>query len=150
MRSNAAPGHDGRNATFYKASWSWAKHDIHKLVTDFYTHAILPTQLNQTYITLIPKKPNPSVPQDFRPIGLSNVIYKLIVKSLADRVQPHLPNYISQFQLASIAIRHISSNIIITQEIIHSFNLKSWTSHAYLLKIDLALLTAWNGISLQL
>jgi hypothetical protein len=34
--------------------------------------------------------------------------------------------------------RHISTNIIITQEIIHSFNLKSWNHKAFFLKLDLA------------
>jgi hypothetical protein len=57
---------------------------------------------------------------------------------LADRIKPHLPDYISQSQSAFIAGRHISSNVILTQEIIHSFKLKSWTSQAFLLKIDLA------------
>jgi hypothetical protein len=138
MRSNAAPGPDGLNVAFYKASWNWVKEDIHDLVKDFYTHVVLPTDLNQTYIILFPKKSNPTIPQDFRPIGLCNVIYKIIVKSLAHRVQPHLPNYISHAQSAFIAHRHISANIIITQEIIHSFQLKSWKTHAFLLKINLA------------
>jgi hypothetical protein len=95
MRSNAAPGPDGLNAAFYKASWNWVKQDLFHLVSDFYSSAILPQDINQTFIILIPKKPNPSILQDFRSISLCNVIYKLIAKSLADRVQPHLSNYIS-------------------------------------------------------
>jgi hypothetical protein len=138
MRSNATPGPDGLNAAFYKATWSWSKQDIHHLVSTFYVNASLPPELNQTFITLIPKKPNPVLPQDFRPIGLCNVIYKIISKSLADRLKPHLPASISQTQSAFIAGRHISSNVILTQEIIHSFMLKSWTPQAFLLKIDLA------------
>jgi hypothetical protein len=138
MRSNATPGPDGLNAAFYKATWNWSKQDVHQLVSDFYTNSTLPSELNSTFITLIPKKPNPVLPQDFRPIGLCNVIYKIISKSLADRIKPHLPSYISQSQSAFIAGRHISSNVILTQEIIHSFKLKSWTSQAFLLKIDLA------------
>jgi hypothetical protein len=138
MRSNAAPRPDGLNAAFYKASWNWVKQDLLHLVSDFYSEANLPKDINQTFLTLIPKKRNPSIPQDFRPISLCNVIYKLIAKSLADRIQPLLPNYISQAQSAFVARRHISSNIILTQEIIHSFTLKSWTSQAFLLKIDLA------------
>lgn len=114
MRSNAAPGPDGLNAGFYKSSWHWAKDDIYKVVKDFYTHAYLPSDLNQTFISLIPKKTNPSTPQDFRPISLCNVIYKIITKSLANRIKNHLPNYISQAQSAFIANRHISANIIIT------------------------------------
>lgn len=138
MRSNAAPGPDGLNAAFYKSSWSWINQDVYKVVMDFYSNAYLPSELNHTFISLIPKKHLPSIPQDFRPIGLCNVIYKIIAKSIANRIKDHLPDYISQNQSAFIANRHISSNIIITQEILHSFHLKSWKHHAFLLKIDLA------------
>jgi hypothetical protein len=131
MRNNVALGPDGLNAAFYKSAWSWAQHDIHKVVAIFYTHAVLPPDINKTFISLIPKKNNPTLPQDYRPICLCNVIYKIIVKSLANRVKHHLPNYVSHSQYAFIAHRHISSNIIITQEIIHSLNLKSWTSDAH-------------------
>jgi len=54
------------------------------------------------------------VPQDFRPIDLCNVIYKVIVKSLADRLKPHLPRFIDNAQVAFIKNRHISSNIVVT------------------------------------
>jgi hypothetical protein len=114
MRSNAAPGPDGLNAAFYKASWPWVKHDIYKVITDFYSNASLPHDLNQTFISLIPKKNQPIIPQDYRPIGLCNVIYKIISKSVANRVKDHLPEYINHAQSAFIANRHISSNIIIT------------------------------------
>jgi len=108
------------------------------VVKDFYTHAYLPTDFNQTFISLIPKKTNPVAPQDYRPISLCNVIYKIITKSLANRIKNHLPNYVCHSQSAFIANRHISSNIIITQKIIHSFNLTSWKDKAFILKIDLA------------
>jgi len=108
------------------------------VVNNFYTNSILPSELNQIYITLIPKINHPAYPQDYRPISLCNVIYKIISKSLANRLKHHLPNYVDQAQSAFIANRHISSNIIITQEILHSFNLKTWKSNAFILKIDLA------------
>jgi len=114
MRSNASPGPDGLNAGFYKAVWEWISTDIHKLVSDFYSTAFLNQDITQTYITLIPKKMQPTVPQDFRPISLCNVIYRLIAKSLADRLKIYLPNYIHNAQYAFIQNRHISSNIIIT------------------------------------
>jgi hypothetical protein len=138
MRSKAAPGPDGLNAAFYKAAWNWVKDDIYQVVKDFYTHAHLPTDINQTFISLIPKKNQPVIPQDYRPICLCYVIYKIIAKSLANRGKDHLPDYVSYAQTAFIAHRHISSNIIITQEIIHSFNLKTWDSQSFILKLDLA------------
>jgi hypothetical protein len=138
MRSNAAPGPDGLSVAFYKAVWPWAKEDIYKVVKDFYSEAHLPTEINKTFITLIPKISQPTTPKDFRPISLCDVIYKIVSKSLANCLKHHLPSYINQAQSAFVAHRHISYNVIITQEIIHSFNLKSWKNHAFILKIDLA------------
>jgi hypothetical protein len=138
MRSNATPGPDGLNVAFYKSSWTLVKHDVYKVVTDFYTHATISPDINKTFISLIPKKIQPLVPHDYRSIGICKAIYKIISKSTDNRVKDHLPDYIHQAQTAFIANKHISSNVIITQEIIHSFNLKSWQDQAFLLKLNLA------------
>ena len=114
MRSNASPGPDGLNAAFYKSAWPWISNDIHTLVSDFYTSAFMHPEVNQTFIALIPKKMEHMLPQDFRPISLCNVIYKIIAKSLADRLKPHLPDYIDHSHATFIKNRHISSNIIVT------------------------------------
>jgi hypothetical protein len=116
MRSNASPGLDGLNVAFYKSAWPWISKDVHNLVTNFYTLAFMQSEINQTFIALIPKRIQPKVPQDFRPISLCNMIYKIIAESLADRLKPHLPNFIGHSQAAFIKNKHISSNIIITQE----------------------------------
>lgn len=91
----------------------------------FYRLGTFPSDLKKTYIVLIPQKANSTTPQDFRPISLCNVIYKIIAKSLADRMKTHLPSRIHASQAAFIPGRHIASNIIIAQEIAHTFNLKS-------------------------
>jgi len=95
-------------------------------------------RLIKLFFVLIPKKNAPVLPQDFRPISLCNVIYKVIAKSLADRIKPHLPNKIHLSESAFIPGRHISSNIITAQEITHTFGLSSWKNKGFLLKIDLA------------
>jgi hypothetical protein len=77
-------------------------------------------------------------PGDFRPISLCNIIYKIIAKYLTNRLKPHLPDYIHPSQQAFIQGRRISNNIIIDQEITHSFALKSWKTPAFMLKIDFA------------
>jgi hypothetical protein len=58
-------------------------------------------------------------------------MYKIITKSLANRIKNHLPNYVCHSQSTFIANRHISSNIIIMPEIIHSFNLISWKDEGF-------------------
>jgi hypothetical protein len=74
MRNNASPGPDGLNATFYKSAWPWIKQDVSNLVTQFYFSAHFSDDINKTFIALIPKKEQPLIPQDFRPISFCNVI----------------------------------------------------------------------------
>jgi hypothetical protein len=82
MLNNAAPALDGMNAAFYKASWSWASTDVHKLVSTFYSSGKLPPEINNTHIALIPKTTSPFTPKGFRPISLCNVSYKIIASLL--------------------------------------------------------------------
>lgn len=96
------------------------------------------SEINKTHITLIPKINAPITPKNFRPISLCNVIYKIIAKSLAERIKHHLPHVIHPSQSAFVQGKHKASNIIIAQEIIHSFNLKNWKQKAFFLKLDLA------------
>uniref|UniRef100_A0A453D719 Reverse transcriptase domain-containing protein n=1 Tax=Aegilops tauschii subsp. strangulata TaxID=200361 RepID=A0A453D719_AEGTS len=138
MKLKASPGPDGFNVEFYLATWDWIGEEVTQLVTNFYQTATLPSHINNTNIALIPKKLVPLLPTDYRPISLCNVIYKIIAKSLANRLKSHLPDYIDPAQQAFIQGRRISDNIIIAQEIAHSFSLKSWNHSAFMLKIDLA------------
>jgi hypothetical protein len=51
--------------------------------------------LNQTYVVLIPKKDNPRVVSDYRPISLTHSFAKIISKLLANRLAPELEKLIS-------------------------------------------------------
>jgi ribosomal protein S17E len=114
MRSNVAPGPDGLNAAFYKSSWNFVKNDVFSLVDKFYDTATLPNDTNKIFITLIPKKNQPLTPMDYRPIGLCNLIYKIVSKFVANRIKDHLTDFICYSQSAFVAGRHISSNIFVT------------------------------------
>ncbi|KAG8494116.1 hypothetical protein CXB51_011832 [Gossypium anomalum] len=56
----------------------------------------------------------------FQPISLCSVMYKLVMKMIANRFKVVFPNFISSEQAGFIAGRNISDNIIIAQEVIHS------------------------------
>ena len=53
-------------------------------------------EINRTNITLIQKIKNPTKMTNFRPISLSNVIYKLISKVLANQIKTILPQIITE------------------------------------------------------
>ena len=138
MKKNASPGPDGFNVAFYLSAWDWIGDDVMEVVCNFYRTGSLPPPLNNTHIALVPKKLVCHLPSDFRPISLCNVIYKVISKSLANRLKDHLPDYIHPSQQAFIQGRRISNNIIIAHEITHSFSLASYKGHDFMIKIDLA------------
>ncbi|GJN18562.1 hypothetical protein PR202_gb05734 [Eleusine coracana subsp. coracana] len=125
MKRDASPAPDGLNVAFYIAAWPWIKNEVTELIRNFYNAGQFPPQLNSTCIVLIPKTHEPNNPKDFRPISLCIVIYKLISKSLVLRSKDHLPDYVHASQAASIQGRHITTNIILVQEIVHSFRLSS-------------------------
>ena len=133
MRSVAAPGPDGFNATFYKNAWPWIKWDVQSFVKHFYETGELNSAINKTEIVLIPKLKTCTKVTDYRPISLSNLKYRLLAKPLANRIKPHLPDYIHHTQHDFIEGRHISDNVIIAQEIVHSFHLKSFKQKAFML-----------------
>ena len=75
-----------------------------------FNSSIIPPNLNHTFITLIPKIQSSRRVTDFRPISLSNMLYKLIAKVLANRLQKFLPKIILETQSAFMAGRLITEN----------------------------------------
>lgn len=51
--------------------------------------------MNATFLTLIPKKVGANTLDNFRPIALCNVVYKIITKLIAERLKPWLGRLIS-------------------------------------------------------
>lgn len=58
--------------------------------------------LTHTFVTLIPRKRNPSQLGDYRPISCCNFIYKIISTVLSNRMNDFLPFLISENQSAFI------------------------------------------------
>ena len=63
--------------------------------------------MNVTFLTLIPKVPNPVRLGNYRPISLVGCVYKLLAKILANRLKHVLPLIISPFQGAFVGKRQI-------------------------------------------
>ena len=73
-----------------------AQHHHIKWAGGVVSHSTILTNLNHTFLTLIPKVHSPRRVTDFRPISLSNVLYKLVAKVLENHLKTLLPQLISE------------------------------------------------------
>lgn len=81
--SSKAPGPNGVNFLFYKPAWRLIKYDLFNLLNIFFQNASLSSSVHTPFIALVPEVMGASKAQDYRPISLINVIYKIISKVLA-------------------------------------------------------------------
>uniref|UniRef100_A0A2N9GNN9 Reverse transcriptase domain-containing protein n=1 Tax=Fagus sylvatica TaxID=28930 RepID=A0A2N9GNN9_FAGSY len=94
-------------------------------------------EVNNSSIVLIPKIPNPTSVNHFRPISLCNVVYKTIAKILVARIRPLLHKLISPCQSAFIPGRWIAENGVIVHEMLHSFKKRKVKNGLMAIKLDL-------------
>lgn len=88
----------------------------------FFLSGSIAEDVNLTHIALIPKIANPLKVSDFGPISLCNVFYKIISKTLANRLKLFLPDIISENQSAFIQGCLISDNVLVAYETLHSMH----------------------------
>lgn len=116
--ANKSPGPDGFSIEFFKHFWEFLKIELLEAFNDFATYPKIPKGVNAAFITLIPKKQNPLLVNDFRPISLVSSIYKILSKMLAGRLKKVLPNIIDKTQSAFIKDRQILDGLLIVNEVL--------------------------------
>ncbi|GKV47624.1 hypothetical protein SLEP1_g54507 [Rubroshorea leprosula] len=94
--SAKAPGPNGFNFKFIKEMWEVLKDDTMGFVTDFHKHGKLVRGINNSFIVLVPKFSNPQKIEEFKPISLVGVMYKVIAKLLACRLSSVLKGIIRE------------------------------------------------------
>ena len=105
---------------FFSANWLLMKNDVIQAIKAFFADGVMPQEVNETAIVLIPKVAHPEQLSEFRPISLCNVIYKVVSKCLVNRLRPILQDIISPNQSAFIPGRLITDNALIAFECLHA------------------------------
>jgi hypothetical protein len=119
MAPSKAPGVDGFTAGFFQRHWDLLKQDIVQAVLDFLNGGVLPTGMNDTSITLIPKVKHPQKISQYRPISLCSVLYKIGAKCIANRFRGFLGDIIGEEQSSFIPGHLITDNVLIAYESVH-------------------------------
>ncbi|XP_019159989.1 PREDICTED: uncharacterized protein LOC109156592 [Ipomoea nil] len=139
MYPDKAPGPDGMNPGFYQHFWDVMGTDVSSYILNCVNTCSMPDKLNETNIILIPKKKTPEMVSDYRPIALSNVVYRVMAKMITARMKPLMENIISESQSAFISGRLITDNILIAAEVGHYLNSKQCGLTGWgALKLDMA------------
>ena len=134
MEKNKAPGPDGFPAEFYQKFWEIIKGDIMLMFNDLF-HGNLPLfSLNFGVITLIPKLQEVNVIQQYRPICLLNVSFKISTKVATTRLNMVADKVISPTQTAFMRGRNILEGVVILHETVHEMHRKNLSGIIF--KID--------------
>lgn len=133
------PRPNGYHARFYQVNWTTIGSSIIDIVLRCLNDGLPFHEINETFITLIPKLKSSESMVDYQPIGLCNVLYKILSKVLVNRIKPILKDLISETHSSFVSQRLITDNIIVASEVFHWLTLsrKICKKDAYALKIDM-------------
>ncbi len=107
-----SPGSDGLTTEFYKMYWNEIKQYYVDSINFSFENGSLTELQKQGIITLLPKKDkNALIIDNWRPISLLNVDYKIATKVIANRIKNVLNSLIDANQTGFLKGRYIGENV---------------------------------------
>jgi hypothetical protein len=134
MKHNKSPGPDGFPIEFYQVFWDLIKTDLMALFRDFHEGHLPLFSLNFGILTLIPKLKEVKMIQQYRPICMLNVSFKIFTKVLANRFTSVANRIIRPTQTAFLPGRYIMEGVVVLHETLHEIKRKKLDG--IILKID--------------
>jgi hypothetical protein len=107
MEHNKAPGPNGFPVEFYQVFWEVIKEDLMAIFIEFHEGILLLHSLNFVIITLLPKQKEPRQIQQYIPICLLNVSFKIFTKVMTNRIALVAQKVIRPSQTAFLPGRNI-------------------------------------------
>ena len=134
LNREGAPGSDCIPVFVYSNCWDTLGPEVMATLEDFRVGRCNLDRLNRAYIVLIPKVPGTEHVRDFHPILLSNSIYLIIAKVLANRLRKVLSPLISPLQSALLPGRQMADSIVLAEEIVAAWQRNDTTGFTW--KVD--------------
>jgi len=129
-----SPRPDGFNMNFIKESWVVLKDEVVQAMSLFHESGCIPKGCNASFFALVPKIRDPSNLEQYRPISLVSVMYKIISKVLAEWMKKVLPAVIDECQSTFLKDRGILDSVLTTNEVLEHLR-RRWVSWLCL-KVD--------------
>lgn len=126
FKSNKSPGNDGIPIEFYREFWK----DISKIIIDSYNYSyekrLLSTSQRQAVISLINKPGKDRLHiENWRPISLLNVDYKIMSKCLSERIKKVITKLVHHSQFGFVKGRNINDALRTILDIVDETNINN-------------------------
>jgi hypothetical protein len=134
MEHNKAPGPDGFPAEFYQTFWDTIKGDLLGLFSYLHAGQLELFRLNFGEIILLPKVNEAERIQQYRPICLLNVSFKIFTKVATLRINTVADHVVRPSQTAFMQGRNILDGVLTLHETVHELHSKKL--NGVILKLD--------------
>ena len=129
------PGCDGLPYEFYKIFWQLLGQDLHEVYLYCLTHnSGLTVSQRTSLIALLYKKGDKQALQNWRPISLLCTDYKILAKTLSNRLKQKLHVILHVDQTSGVPGRTINENLFLTRDLIAYANQKE--TRGYIVTLD--------------
>src|SRR6266508_3916217 len=134
MEHNKALGPDGFPAEFYQNLWEIIRSDLMEMFDSLHAGQLDLFRLNFGEIILLPKINDAERIQQYRPICLLNVSFKIFTKAATIRLNSVVDHVVRSTQMAFMQGRNILDGVVILHEIVHEMHRKNL--NGVIFKID--------------
>ena len=136
LNEEGVPGPDGIPVFFYQQCWDLVGPEVMATIEDFCIGMCNMDRLNKALLVLIPKCQAAEQVGDFRPISLSNSLYLIIGKALANRLREVINSLVRLDQTTFIPGRQMVDRVVIAEEIVVAWQRKG--TKGFMWKLDFA------------
>ncbi|XP_026416316.1 uncharacterized protein LOC113311703 [Papaver somniferum] len=124
LGADSAPGPDGFSGCFYRHCWDLSHQYLAKDIIFCWNNKSVPNGANSSLIILLAKVRGADSLRKYRPIGLSDIFFKIFTKILAARLVKVLHNLVSEKKMTFMKGRNIHENISLASEMVNELHIK--------------------------
>lgn len=139
MCPSKAPSPDGLPAAFFQKYWQAVPGGLIDTCLHILNEQGDLTPLNHTYIALIPKICEHRKVTKFRPISLYNLVYRIMAKTIANKMKPVMSQIIFPVQSTFIPNKFVTDIVIIGYDCLYKIGHNKWKKTGWVaLKLDIS------------